>query len=75
MKDISKRIVTIITLAVIAILFLSSVASCSVKIKGYKYLTYENEWGISERCYLNEVQISVCEIDSNLISVQQYYEE
>ncbi len=43
--------------------------------KEYKYITFDNEWGISNSCFINKEQIAICNIDKKLIIVKQFYND
>jgi uncharacterized membrane protein len=75
MKDFLKRLMGVLVFLGIMLVVFGLVISFAKRTKNYKYLTYENEWGTSDKCYLEENQVSVCEIEDNILSVQEYYEE
>lgn len=75
MKEIVERIlVGIIAFEIVVLAFHIAVDIFENKEKQYKYLTIENEWGISNKCYIDNDQFAVCEIDEVLTIVRQYYE-
>ena len=71
MKEIIKRVIFVIVFFAILITILGTVASCSIR-KGYKYLTFENEWGYSDKCYQDEEQRLICVVNNEILSVRQY---
>jgi hypothetical protein len=75
MKDFLKRLMGVLVFLGIMLVVFALVISFTKRTKNYRYLTYENKWGESSKCYLEENQVSVCETDNDLVSVQEYYEE
>lgn len=71
MKEIIKRIIFVIVFFIILISFLGTIVSCSVQ-KSYKYLTFENEWGYSDKCYQDKEQRLICIVNNEILSVKQY---
>lgn len=73
MKDLCKRILAgiVVLLIVFILLYL---AINFFEEKEYKYLTIENEWGISSKCFLDEDQFAICKLDDDWVIVRQYYE-
>ena len=69
----SKRII-IGFLLVTIVLLIFYIAVSILREKEYKYFTFENEWGVSSNCYIDNDQFAVCEIDEVLVIVRQYYE-
>lgn len=73
MKDLFKRILLgIIVLLITMLVF--SLAVNFLEEKEYKYLTLENECGISNNCYL-ENQYTFCYINGISEIVKQFYSE
>lgn len=73
MKDLIKRFLIGFILVVVE-LIVFYIAINYFQKREYKYLTLENEWGISNKCYIDNDQFAVCEIDEVLTIVRQYYE-
>jgi Fe2+ transport system protein B len=74
MKDFLKRLIGVLVFLGIMLVVFSLTISFAKRTKSYKYLTYENEWGKSNNCHLDETQVSICEINNSVVSVKQYYE-
>lgn len=73
MKSLIKRIlIGLIVLVIVMKVFYVTVNF--FKEKQYKYLTHNEEWGISINCYLDENQIALCLIEGSYRRVRQYYE-
>lgn len=73
MKTYRRIVVGLIILVVFWGLFVLTIELVE-RTKNYKYLTYENTWGISNSCYNDKGDLS-CETENGLIRVTQYYEE
>ena len=73
MKIYKRIVVNIIVLIVILSIFVLAFELIK-RTKNYKYLTYNNTWGISNNCFENEQKL-FCEVENNLINVSQYYIE
>lgn len=70
----SKRIVAgFVVLA--AVYFILYIFVNLFQEKEYKYLTLDNEWGISNKCYLDEDQFAICNLDEESVRVRQFYFE
>lgn len=75
MKNLIERIlVEIIAFEIVILAFNIAVEIFGTKEKQYKYLTIDNEWGISSNCYIDENQYGVCFQGYELIQVRQFYE-
>lgn len=75
MKDLIKRIILSLLFIIIISIFFLSIAKCSIKENNkYRYLTYENEWGESSKCYFEDHQMLICEVNDSLLRVRQYYD-
>lgn len=73
MKSLIKRILIGLIVVVIAmIIFYISVNY--FKQREYKYMTLDNEWGLSNKCYLDEDQFAICKLDGDWVIVRQFYE-
>lgn len=71
---VSKRIVVgFVVLA--AVYFILYIFVNLFQEKEYKYLTLDNEWGISNKCYIDEDQFAICNLDEELVRVRQFYFE
>lgn len=74
MKD---RIAGILVVSIILLIFVIAmilVNNYYRKPLEYKYLTYENEWGYSNKCYKQD-RFLVCIAENKLIRVRQFYYE
>lgn len=75
MKNLIERIlVGVIALEIVILSFNVAVNIFKTKEKQYKFLTINNEWGISSNCYIDENQYGVCFEGYTLIQVRQFYE-
>lgn len=75
MKEIVERfLVGIIALELVVLAFNIVIDIAGTKEKQYKYLTIDNEWGISSNCYIDENEYGVCFQGYELIQVRQFYE-
>lgn len=73
MKPLIKRIlIGFILVAIVLIIFYITVNF--FKEREYKYMTLEDEWGISNRCYLDDDEFAICKINGELVIVRQFYE-
>ena len=72
MNLIKRILIGIIVLLIAMIIFCLFEKYCVPK--KYKYLTMDEEWGISNKCFLDK-QLAVCEIDGALEIVRQFYYE
>lgn len=72
MKNSKRIVVGFVVLA--AVYFILYIFANLFQEKEYKYLTLENEWGISSDCYVDNDQFAICEIDEVLTIVRQFYE-
>ena len=74
MKEIEEKILVGIIALEIIILAFNIAVTIRTKEKQYKYLTIDNEWGISNNCFIDEFQYGVCFDSYELIQVRQFYE-
>ncbi len=72
MKNAKRIIVGLIVFCIAMIIFCITVNF--FKEKEYKYMNFDNEWGVSSKCYLDEDQFAVCKFEEELIIVRQFYE-
>lgn len=72
MKDIAIRALIGIVL-VIVVLIVFYIAVNYFEKREYKYMTLDNEWGISNKCYLDEDQFAICKLGDELVIVRQFY--
>lgn len=73
MKDLVKRFL-IGFILVIVVLIVFYIAVNYFEKREYKYMTLDNEWGISNRCYLDDDEFAICKINDELVIVRQFYE-
>lgn len=73
MRSMVKRIlIGFLILAIVYCVFY--IAVNYFKQREYKYMTLDNEWGISNKCYLDEDQFAICKLGDELVIVRQFYE-
>lgn len=72
MKNAKRILIGLIVLVIAMIIFYISVNY--FKQREYKYMTLDNEWGISNRCYLDDDQFAICKLDNEWVIVRQFYE-
>lgn len=72
MRDIKRIVIGFIVVVITMITF--CIAVNYFKQREYKYMTLDNEWGISNKCYLDEDQFAICYLDGELVIVRQFYE-
>lgn len=73
MKLLIKRII-IGFIVVVVSMIIFCIAVNHFKEREYKYMTLDNEWGISNKCYLDEDQFAICKLDGDWVIVRQFYE-
>ena len=74
MKSLIKRILVgfiVLVFIFIILLFFSKYRS---QEKEYIYVTNENKWGTSNKCYVEDKNL-ICKDGSELVSVRQFYYE
>lgn len=73
MKLLIKRII-IGFIVVVVSMIIFCIAVNHFKEREYKYMTLDNEWGISNKCYLDDEQFAICKLDDDWVIVRQFYE-
>ena len=74
MKSLIKRILVGFIVLVFIFIILLFFAKYRSQEKEYIYVTNENKWGTSNKCYVEEKSL-ICKNDSELVRVKQFYYE
>lgn len=69
-KEEMKRVIIILFMLLILYTIANIVNNMDIS---YRYLTYNDEWGYSDNCYLDNNQYAMCYVDNQIIQVKQFY--
>jgi len=72
MKNVKRILIGLIVWCIAMIIFCITVNF--FKQREYQYIDLNNEWGISNKCFLDKDQFAVCKFGEELIIVRQFYE-
>lgn len=72
MKNAKRIVIGLIVLVIVMIIFYITVNF--FKEKQYKYMTSDNEFGISNKCILDDNQFALCLVEGSYRRVVQFYE-
>lgn len=70
-EDLLKRIFA--GFVILLIVFATIKIVNNIFNKEYKYMTFDDEWGISTNCYIDKSQYAQCYINNELTLVKQFY--
>lgn len=72
-RENRDRLIIILLLISMGLLVLAKILYFIQQEKRYYYFIDDKIIGISDNCYVNDYDLRVCEIENNIVKVDQFY--